>query len=123
MKKTLLIAALFTSATAIAADNQVYRCEHNGVERLIEVRYPEGTTVPCDVNYTKADGSQVLWKAANTEGYCESKAAEFVKKQRGWGWNCQLDMPAPVQLPEITDEIEAVEVEAIEVEAVDELTE
>jgi hypothetical protein len=46
--------------------------------------------VPCQVVYTKEDGTtQNLWSAENVEGYCEQKADEFAEKQRGWGWDCQ----------------------------------
>ena len=31
-------------------------------------------------------------------GYCEAKAADFIAKQRDWGWQCEL-MEAEVQGP------------------------
>ena len=32
--------------------------------------------------------SQVLWQAQNEIRYCETRAAAFVDKLRGWGWTC-----------------------------------
>ena len=29
-----------------------------------------------------------MWSATNAAGYCEEKAAAFVEKQQGWGWEC-----------------------------------
>lgn len=79
---------LFASFPLLAGD--AYVCQMDTQERHISITYiNEGMTVPCQVNYVKEDGSpQVLWDAQNAEGYCEQKAAEFVEKQRGWGWDC-----------------------------------
>lgn len=90
-RKTVLFAALpllFVSSPLLAGD--VYVCKHGTLERHIGITYAnEGSTVPCQVNYTKEDGSsQGLWDAQNKEGYCEQKADEFAEKQRGWGWDC-----------------------------------
>ncbi|WP_202819717.1 hypothetical protein [Thaumasiovibrio subtropicus] len=142
MKNLLIVASLLAASSAVAADNSFYRCSNGNGERLIEVIYPQGTPVPCEVAYTKAEGREVLWRAANTEGFCEQKAAEFAEKQQSWGWQCELeqrpaiaqpielqgvekevhvlspdDMPEPVQLPEITDEVEETVVETIETQS------
>ncbi|MBY5992196.1 hypothetical protein [Ferrimonas balearica] len=102
MKGITLLAALLASTSALAADPLVYRCNHGNAERLIEVRYPAEAPLPCEVHYTKAEGSQMLWSAANTAGYCEQRAENFVEKQRGWGWSCELEAvePAPATEPE-----------------------
>ncbi len=87
------LSALFISLPLQAKD---YVCKHGDLERQISISYDvEGATVPCQVAYTKEDGSvQNLWNAQNVEGYCEEKADEFAEKQRGWGWDCQTAMAA-----------------------------
>jgi hypothetical protein len=81
-------AAAFTSSAALA--NETYTCSNGDQKREIAVVYSSAdSTVPCEVTYTKEDGSsQSLWQAQNEAGYCEEKAAAFVEKQRGWGWEC-----------------------------------
>ena len=32
-----------------------------------------------------------LWESANTQDYCERKAAEFVTKLESMGWRCAED--------------------------------
>lgn len=95
MKKTLVL--LFSSACLIffvttASANMTYVCQKDGKERIITVVYEvAGSNVPCEVTYQKEDQSiQGLWRANNTEGYCEGKAAEFAQKQEGWGWQCEM---------------------------------
>lgn len=71
---------------------QKYQCSHGELERRVEILYETGVTVPCEVHYykdTEAPGeTQVLWRALNESGYCESKAQEFVAQLQEWGWNC-----------------------------------
>lgn len=45
--------------------------------------------IPCEVQYDKGEGTQTLWTAKTETGYCESKASEFVEKQKSWGWSCE----------------------------------
>jgi hypothetical protein len=90
-----LLAVLFSavSVTSVQAlENQKTVCSHSGKTRVIEVAYSTENTVPCEVRYSKEEGSQVLWSAANAVGYCEEKAAAFVEKQKAWGWNCEASM-------------------------------
>jgi hypothetical protein len=90
MKK--LVFALFLSviaSTALAMENQKTVCTHGDQQRVIEVVYTGEGEVPCEVHYTKDTGSQVLWSAQGEVGYCEEKAAAFIEKQRGWGWDCE----------------------------------
>ncbi|SHH97515.1 hypothetical protein [Ferrimonas marina] len=102
MKTLVLATTLLASTAALAAEPVLYRCTHGSEFRLIEVQYPQGTSVPCEVHYIKSDGeSSVPWRAANSEGYCEQKAAEFVERQQGWGWQCE--QPVAVQLPEVAE--------------------
>ncbi|GAA4887483.1 hypothetical protein [Ferrimonas pelagia] len=108
MKKLMVVAALLASGSAFAAENTLERCTHGNEFRLIEVIYPTGEALPCEVQYTKADGTTTPWKAANSVGFCAEKAAELVEKHRGWGWHCES--PVPVQLPEVAEPAQLPEV-------------
>ena len=88
----LIAAALVPAAQASSGDRTV--CSHGNQTRIIEVKYTGEGQIPCEVHYTKETGSQVLWSAQTEGGYCEQKAAEFVEKQRGWGWECETTMAA-----------------------------
>lgn len=97
MKKASLALALSLaglSGMAMANDSYSYTCKHNHEQRKIEVLYlKRESKIPCEVRYIKKDSEETLWTANYTEGYCEEKATEFVKKQEGWGWMCSLDEP------------------------------
>ncbi len=88
----VIAAALAPAAQASSGDRTV--CSHGNQTRIIEVKYTGEGTIPCEVHYTKDSGSQVLWSAQTEGGYCEQKAAEFVEKQRGWGWECETTVAA-----------------------------
>ncbi|WP_205597664.1 hypothetical protein [Paraferrimonas sp. SM1919] len=91
MKLAKFILLLLAPMLSFASDNNiVYECINSKALRVIEVNYMTNNTLPCAVVYSKADGREVLWSAKNTEGYCEQKAATFVKKQQSWGWDCHL---------------------------------
>ena len=81
----VLLAGVFSLQ---AAENQITHCQLGDAVRIIEVVYPQGTELPCEVHYTKDGQNSVLWRANTETGYCEQKAADFAEKQRGWGWNC-----------------------------------
>lgn len=89
---TLRLSALFVSAlftlSLQAAENQAMHCQRADAVRVIEVVYPQGTELPCEVHYTKDGQTSVLWRAGNEAGYCEQKAADFTQRQRDWGWQC-----------------------------------
>lgn len=100
--KALILVLLVSSSAALAADNQITHCQRGDAVRIIEVAYPQGSELPCEVHYTKDGQDTVLWRASNEAGYCEQKAAEFAEKQRSWGWQCvvtassaQTDSDAP----------------------------
>ena len=82
-----LFAGMSTSAMAI--ENQTTVCSHGKNIRIVEVIYSSENAVPCEVQYTKEEGTKTLWSATNKVGYCESKAEAFVEKQKGWGWSCK----------------------------------
>ncbi|MGI9276268.1 MAG: hypothetical protein ACR2PT_15685 [Endozoicomonas sp.] len=104
MKKTslaLMLGLAGMSGLVSANDGYSYTCAHSHKQRVIEVIYlKRESEVPCEVRYTKGqlrhgdfqvDSEETVWKASYEKGYCEAKAAEFVKKQEGWGWACALD--------------------------------
>ncbi len=94
---TLLLA---TSVSAFAAQDTKTVCTHGDKTRVIEVVYTTDDVVPCEVRYTKSEGTSTPWKAANKAGYCEEKAAAFIAKQEGWGWACEAAneaMPASTE--------------------------
>ena len=78
------------ASSAMAMENRKTMCTYAKDTRIIEVVYKTDKPVPCEVQYTKSSGTKTLWRANNKAGYCENKAAEFVEKQRGWGWSCEL---------------------------------
>lgn len=85
----ILISILLTICfSQVALADTSYVCTQGGLDRTIEVVYLGADTVPCEVRYTKDGDTQVLWNAQAETGYCEAKAAEFVEKQQGWGWEC-----------------------------------
>ena len=100
------------SVSAYAQDSQVYRCSLGELQRRVEIYHETGVTVPCEVHYykdTEAPGErQVLWSASSEEGFCDSKAAEFVEQLRGWGWDCSAATEAegePTPPPDDTDDL------------------
>lgn len=91
MKKILLVSFIsaISAASVQAIENQKTVCSHGNQTRVIEVVYTGEGTTPCEVRYSKEEGSKTLWSANNLEGFCEDKAAAFVEKQKGWGWSCE----------------------------------
>ncbi len=75
-----------------AQDRDRYRCTKGDLTRRVEIITATGVTVPCEVHYYKDIESpgerRVLWRAANEEGYCEARAADFVERLATTGWNC-----------------------------------
>ena len=89
-----------------AAENQATHCQLGDAVRVIEVVYPEGAELPCEVHYGKDGQSSVLWRASSEAGYCEQKAAEFAEKQRGWGWQCVAVAPSNSDTADNSDQPE-----------------
>ena len=77
---------------AFAEAGDKYECTVGDLVRRVEIMYETGMTLPCEVHYfkdTEAPGeSQVLWRAMNEEGYCETKVAGFIEKLQSSGWTC-----------------------------------
>jgi len=102
VNKLLLIGVALPLA-ATAAEPLSTSCTHSGEERIIEIVYPEGTELPCEVQYTKNGETRTLWTASGQAGFCESKAEEFVAKQRSWGWQCDSEATATEEaVPPVT---------------------
>ena len=100
MKNSPLIVVLSLLPTlAFAQGGNNFQCSLDELTRRVEIFYETGVTVPCEVHYykdTEMPGErQVLWRAANEEGYCEARAAEFVAKLEGMGWTCREGAAAP----------------------------
>ena len=103
--RLILLTALVPFMLA-AAENQAAHCQLGDAVRVIEVVYPEGTELPCEVHYGKDGQSSVLWRASSEAGYCEQKAAEFAEKQRGWGWQCVAVTPSNSDTADNSDQPE-----------------
>lgn len=94
---TSVVTSLFSTA-AFAQNDSAVTCTLNGSTRVISINYPTSSITPCNVNYQKNGTSQTLWQAQNTEGYCEERAAEFIEKQRSWGWKCNDENTAETSI-------------------------
>ena len=76
----------------VAFADVTYTCQSGERSRIIQVVYESDEyDVPCSVVYKKETETRTLWSAGTDSGYCESKAEAFVEKQRGWGWECELE--------------------------------
>lgn len=96
MRTLVLAAAVLLAAPAVQADMKT-TCSSGEQTRIIEVIYTGEGVVPCEVKYTKAEGTKTLWSASNRAGFCEQKADDFIEKQRGWGWECETEMSDDTQ--------------------------
>lgn len=95
--KKIVFPLLLATAVSCAVANETTVCTAHGDKRTIElVTDAQG----CKVNYTKAGETKMLWSSARTE-YCTTHAAEFIEKQKGWGYECAAaaaaDTPTPAQ--------------------------
>lgn len=113
--KKYLVAAFFSalSVTSVQAiENQKTVCTHNDKTRTIEVVYTTEDNLPCEVRYSKEEGTQTPWRAANLAGYCEEKAAALVEKQKSWGWSCEASLnTAAISVEDTVSEQESSEQE------------
>jgi len=97
MRERMLIAVLAALLPVIAAaqNSGKYQCTYGDMLRRVEIAHEPGVEVPCSVHYykdTEMPGEQqVLWSADSDANYCAEKAAEFVAKLEGWGWDCGMD--------------------------------
>jgi hypothetical protein len=114
MSERILTAALLPAflipVSGLAADN--YRCTRGDLVRRIEIFYEPGRAVPCEVHYykdTEQPGNrEVLWRAQNQSGFCESKTSAFIDELQSQGWDCnsstaENDSAEPQESPEVDD--------------------
>jgi len=106
MRKIIIFGLLLFPCTLWGAQDFEYFCTFGDQTRVIEVEYTGEGNVPCQVNYTKSSGSEVVWWVDNVAGFCESKAKAFVEKQRGWGWECSESPDVEVDIMVEEDLIE-----------------
>ena len=102
--KLLILTSILISGSALANEFPTTLCQHGEQQRKIEVVYTQGAQLPCEVHYTKSSGTQVLWKAQGEAGYCEAKATALIEKQKGWGWQCDveaMETPEPTVEPQL----------------------
>jgi len=114
------------SILALSASFNVYadswNCSSSDLVREVVIEYPEGGSVPCNVNYKKqTEGfeDQVLWSAENDEAYCIEKARELVANLESWGWVCLetvsseagADTEQATEMEQAADTEQAVEME------------
>ena len=85
-------------AAAVLVASQTWAttvCELDGLTRNVSVIYSNpGQSVPCEVLYEKANEAQTmtLWRAQNEAGYCEARAAVFIKKLVDLNWACSPEV-------------------------------
>ncbi|WP_417345109.1 hypothetical protein [Ferrimonas sp.] len=91
MSALLVLVTALASEPALAGVEQgdEYICRNGEMERRIQVIYPQGAPLPCEVHYVKGSDSKVLWRAQNEAGYCEAKAQEFAAKQKTLYFPCE----------------------------------
>jgi hypothetical protein len=98
MKRLPILLTLMALAPALVAaqTNRANSCTQGSSMRRVELAYTTSAEVPCEVRYTKEDGStQVLWRSATQKGYCETQAREFVAKLQSLGWTCTDEGTSP----------------------------
>ena len=90
---TMTVIAVAVPVLALANDTREYLCTQSELVRRVEIVSEPGAEVPCEVHYfkdTEAPGErQVLWRAQNQAGYCESMTSEFIGRLRDLGWDCK----------------------------------
>jgi len=80
-----LVAGFFCTATMAEV---TFTCSLGDAERTVSVNYPGSGPLPCEVHDNKGSGTEVLWSAEHTEGYCESRVREFIAKLGSLGYSC-----------------------------------
>lgn len=116
--------AMAILGVSYSAHADSWNCSHDDLVREVQIEYPEGGSVPCNVIYKKqTEGfeDQVLWSAENAEGYCEEKARELVAKLESWGWVCLETVSAAADTEQAEEAVEEAE-QAVE-EAMEETEE
>lgn len=107
MIKIIPLVTLFFSA-AVFAENGRTVCHSNDIRHVIQVVYPQGWDVPCEVHFqTPGEMDRVIWKADTQVGFCERKAQEIIDRRTNNGWKCAeevvFDSPALTESSLISD--------------------
>lgn len=84
----LVLAAAMAPMLAVAQGSTMYHCTNGSAVREVEIAYPRGGGVPCEVRYYKDGVPEVLWSADHQVGYCEAQAREFLMRLASIGWKC-----------------------------------
>jgi len=107
MRKIILPLIVFLPAVAGAATEERVVCESGSVWQTIQVVYPQGWSLPCEVVFETPEERRVVWNAKTSEGFCERKAEEIVERRRNEGWTCEsetlVDSPALTESSLISD--------------------
>ena len=97
----------FLTSFVMAAEEERTVCESGEVWHAIQVVYPQGWSLPCEVHFTTPEEKRVVWNAKTAEGFCERKAQEIVQRRRNAGWQCHtetlVDSPALTESSLISD--------------------
>jgi hypothetical protein len=92
VRMSLLILTIAVPTAVVGQNTVTHNCSLGDLARRVEILYEPGRSVPCEVHYYKdmqtPEEREVLWSAANKEGYCEAKTEEFIAKLEDWGWQC-----------------------------------
>ena len=128
IKRSTQFIAMAILGVSYSAHADSWNCSHDDLVREVQIEYPEGGSVPCNVIYKKqTEGfeDQVLWSAENAEGYCEEKARELVGKLESWGWVCLETVSAETveQAEEAAEEVMEEAAEEVMEEAAEEVME
>jgi hypothetical protein len=100
MQRRILVvfACLCYPFAALAQSVMSYECSLSDMTRRVVVERSGPGAVPCEVAYYRVDEApgerRVLWNAVNEAGYCEARAAGFIERLEGWGWQCQASADA-----------------------------
>ena len=90
-----LVCLLAFPALASEVSASAWTCQKAQLTRQVVVFYPEAPVrLPCKVFYAKPKENvlpRALWEAANTQNYCEHKAAELIEELSSLGWRCFSD--------------------------------
>lgn len=106
IKKIFLVPLLFSMS--VFAENGRTVCISNDIQHIVQVVYPQGWDVPCEVHFrTPGEMDRVIWKAETQVGFCERKAQAIIERRINNGWNCAeeviFDSPALTESSLISD--------------------
>ncbi|MEK9711720.1 MAG: hypothetical protein VW258_04060 [Thalassolituus sp.] len=77
--------------TVVAEPEQRTVCDSGDVRHTVQVEYPQGWKVPCQVRFGSPGDSRIVWRAEASEGFCERKAHEIVERRISAGWHCYTE--------------------------------